>query len=56
LEAQGTPYIPRPLMHTSVMLFNCQRAASKHTSPVSLPTTSKSDTKKGRPFLVAALS
>src|SRR5712692_8819255 len=36
LEAQGTPYIPRPLIYISVMLFNCQRPALRHTSTASL--------------------
>jgi hypothetical protein len=43
LEAQGTPYIPRPLIYISVMLFNCQRAALRHTSTASLPSGSELD-------------
>ena len=43
LEAQGTPYIPRPLIYISVMLFNCQRPALRHTSTASLPSGSELD-------------
>ena len=43
LEAQGTPYIPRPLIYISVMLFNCQRAALRLTSTASLPSGSELD-------------
>ncbi len=43
VEAQGTPYIPRPLVFTSVMLFSCQRPGLRHTSTASLPSGSELD-------------
>ena len=65
LEAQGTPYIPRPLAsHFLWCSFSCQRPAFKHTCSASFPSGNKLDKtpqitaqiQKGRPFLVAAPS
>ncbi len=64
LEAQGTPYIPRPLASHLWCSFGCQRPALKHTCSGSSPSGNKLDNtpqltaqiQKGRPFLVAAPS
>ena len=44
LEAQGTPYIPRPpASHFLWCSFSCQRAAFKHTCSASPPSGNKLD-------------